>query len=461
MQQKSKHSIDMINGPLAGKILLFAMPLMLSGLLQLTFNAADVIVVGRFAGKEALAAVGSCGALINLFLNVFMGLSVGTNIVVAQDLGAGKLDKVHRSVHTAIAIAALMGVVLMVIGALLARQMLQMTRSPDDVIDLATVYLRIYFFGTPANMLYNFGASILRAQGDTKRPLYFLTAAGVLNVGLNLVFVIVFHMSAAGVALATILSQYLSAVLVLRCLMKDTGPLRVELKKLCLDGTAIRRMAQLGLPAGFQGALFALSNVVIQSTVNSFGSVVVAACSAAGNIEGFVWMAMNTFTQTSLTFVSQNYGAGKFKRLERSLLLCILYTSITGLITGSLTVIFGHSLVSVYAPGQEEVITHAITRMKYVCLPYFLCGCMESLTSALRGIGYSLQPMLISLFGACGLRILYIATIFPFYNSIPALFISYPISWSITGLCLLTMFLSVRKKAYTKIEQPEFQRRES
>ena len=458
MQKVSKHSIDMINGPLAGKVLIFAVPLLLSGLLQLTFNAADVIVVGRFAGSEALAAVGSCGALINLYLNVFMGLSVGTNVIVAQDLGAGQLDKVKRSVHTAIAVSLLTGVVLMISGALLSRQMLQLTKSPDDVIGLATVYLRIYFLGTPANMLYNFGSAILRAQGDTKRPLYFLTAAGFFNVGLNLIFVICFHMSAAGVALATILSQYLSATLVLWCLMKDDGPLHVDLKQLCLDGSAILRMMKLGLPAGFQGALFALSNVVIQSTVNSFGSIVVAACSAAGNIEGFVWVAMNSFTQTALTFVSQNYGAAKFKRLEKSILLCVLYTSITGLILGYLTVHFGHTLVAIYAPGQEEVITNAITRMTYVCLPYFICGCMEVMTSALRGIGYSLLPMIVSLFGACGLRLLWIAWVFPHYKSLPALFFSYPISWSITGILLLSLFLSVRKKAYSKMISPDYQR---
>jgi len=445
----------MIHGPMAGKILLFALPLMLSGLLQLTFNAADVIVVGRFAGSEALAAVGSCGALLNLFLNVFMGLSVGANVIIAQDLGAGRLERVERSVHTAVAIALLMGSVLMVLGALLARRMLLMTQSPPDVIDLATVYLRIYFFGTPANMLYNFGASVLRAQGDTKRPLYYLTAAGVLNVGLNLIFVIVLHMSAAGVALATIISQYLSAALVLRCLVKDTGPLHVDLKKLCLDGSAISRMMKLGLPAGFQGALFALSNVVIQSTINSFGSTVIAACSAAGNIEGFVWVAMNAFTQTTLTFVSQNYGAGKFKRLEKSIILCICYTSVVGLILGSLAVYFGHPLVSIYAPGQEEVITHAITRLTYVCLPYFLCGIMESLSSALRGVGFSILPMVISLFGACGLRILWIATVFPFYNTIPALFMSYPITWAITAVLLLTMFFVVRKYAYSLIQVAE------
>ena len=455
MQKQSKHSIDMIHGPMAGKILLFALPLMLSGLLQLAFNAADVIVVGRFAGSEALAAVGSCGALLNLFLNVFMGLSVGANVIIAQDLGAGRLERVERSVHTTVAIALLMGSVLMVLGALLARRMLLMTQSPPDVIDLATVYLRIYFFGTPANMLYNFGASILRAQGDTKRPLYYLTAAGVLNVGLNLIFVIVLHMSAAGVALATIISQYLSAALVLRCLVKDTGPLHVDLKKLCLDGSAISRMMKLGLPAGFQGALFALTNVVIQSTINSFGSTVIAACSAAGNIEGFVWVAMNAFTQTTLTFVSQNYGAGKFKRLEKSIILCICYTSVVGLILGSLVVYFGHSLVSIYAPGQEEVITHAITRLTYVCLPYFLCGIMESLSSALRGVGFSILPMVISLFGACGLRILWIATVFPFYNSIPALFMSYPITWAITAVLLLTMFFVVRKYAYSLIQVAE------
>ena len=327
----------MCNGPLWNKILLFALPLMASSILQLLFNAADVVVVGRYAGKEALAAVGSNSALINLLINLFVGLSVGTNVVVARDLGAGRHDNVSRSVHSSVTLALISGVGMAVFGVVMVRQLLEWMSSPTDVIDLATVYLRIYFLGMPANMLYNFGAAILRAQGDTQRPLYFLTAAGIVNVILNLCFVIGLGMDVDGVALATIISQYISAALVLRCLMRETGPLRLELSKLRLDWPVVRRILQVGLPAGFQGIVFSLSNVVIQSALNSFNdAALVAGSAASSNIENFVYAAMNSFYQTALTFCGQNYGAAKCKRVDRTLFLCVTFSMTTGLVLGNL-----------------------------------------------------------------------------------------------------------------------------
>ena len=381
------YQIDMIHGPLAGKLLVFAIPLMLSSILQLLFNAADVIVVGRWSGKEALAAVGSNTSLINLMVNLFVGFSVGTNVVVARDLGAGREEDVRDSVHTSIALSLVSGVVLMGLGLLLSRQMLELMGSPEDVIGLAAVYLRIYFCGMPGNMLYNFGAAILRAQGDTKRPLYFLTAAGIINVILNLVFVIVFHMDVAGVALATIISQYVSAILVLLTLMRDKGPLRVDLRALRLDMKVVRRILQVGLPAGFQGMVFSISNVLIQSSINSFGSTVVAGSAASSNIEGFVYAGMNAFYQTALTFTSQNYGACECKRVDRIMGLCLLYSGLIGLVLGNLAYLFGYPLGSIYAPGQEEVIAQAVDRLSICCTTYFLCGLMDTQVGVLRGIG--------------------------------------------------------------------------
>ncbi len=451
--EKRGYSIDMINGPLAGKLLLFALPLMLSSLLQLLFNAADIVVVGRYVGKEALAAVGSNTSLINLLINLFVGFSVGANVVVARDLGAGRDDDVRSSVQTTITIALASGILLAVVGAALARPLLQMTSSPTDVIGLATVYLRIYFCGMPANMLYNFGSAILRAQGDTRRPLYFLTAAGVVNVLLNLIFVIGLQMSVAGVALATIAAQYISAALVLVCLIRDQGLLHLDLKKLGVDKRIVRRILQVGLPAGFQGIVFSLSNVVIQSSINSFDSTaIVAGSSASANIEGFVYAAMNAFYQTSLTFISQNYGAGRCKRADRSLLLCLGYVTATGLVLGNLAVYFGHGLASIYAPGEEEVIAQAIVRMGFVCRFYFLCGIMDTMVGALRGLGYSVIPMVVSMVGACGLRLLWVATVFQVYHSPAVLYASYPVTWAVTAICHAAFFFFIRRHAYAKAQ---------
>lgn len=453
---RRQHHIDMCNGPLWNKILLFALPLMASSILQLLFNAADVVVVGRYAGKEALAAVGSNSALINLMINLFVGLSVGTNVVVARDLGAGRHDNVSRSVHSSVTLALISGVGMAVFGVVMVRQLLEWMSSPTDVIDLATVYLRIYFLGMPANMLYNFGAAILRAQGDTQRPLYFLTAAGIVNVILNLCFVIGFGMDVDGVALATIISQYISAALALRCLTRETGPLRLELGKLRLDWPVVRRILQVGLPAGFQGIVFSLSNVVIQSSLNSFNdAALVAGSAASSNIENFVYAAMNSFYQTALTFCGQNYGAAKCKRVDRTLFLCVTFSMTTGLVLGNLAYLFGRPLASIYAPGEEEVIRQALVRLSFICCPYLLGGFMDTMVGGLRSIGYSVIPMIVSLVGACGLRLVWVATVFPLFHSPATLYFSYPVTWTITGLTHLIFFLCVRKRAYARLEHPD------
>ncbi len=443
-KKKTGYEIDMLNGPLTGKLLVFALPLMLSGLLQLLFNAADVVVVGQFAGKEALAAVGSNGSLINLFINLFIGLSVGSNVVIARDLGAGKEDHVRRSVHTSITLALLGGVILAVAGFCLSRQMLELMSSPEDVIDLAALYLKIYFLGMPGNLLYNFGAAILRAKGDTRRPLYYLTIAGVMNVVLNLIFVIPLKMSVAGVALATIISQYVSAVLVLLTLMREDGVMHLDLKALTLDWRTVKRIMRVGLPAGLQSTLFSISNVVIQSSINSFGSSVVAGSSAAGNIEGFIYVCTNAFHQAALTFVSQNHGAGQRKRVDKISVLCLVYGTVVSVIVGNLIYYFGAPLTSLYAPGETEVIEQAVIRLGYVAAFHFLCAFMDIMVGILRGLGQSVVPMIVSLAGSCAFRLLWIATVFQAYPTPACLYISYPISWAITALAHVIFFFIVR-----------------
>jgi len=443
----------MCSGSLADKILLFALPLMASSLLQLLFNAADVVVVGRYAGHEALAAVGSNTSLINLMINLFVGLSVGTNVVVSRDLGAGRLDNVSQSVHTAMTLALASGVGMMCFGVVMVRQLLEWMSSPTDVIGLATVYLRIYFFGMPANLVYNFGAAILRAQGDTQRPLYYLTFAGVVNVVLNLIFVIGFHLDVAGVALATIIAQYISAGLVVRCLVTEQGPLRLDLKRLGLRKKVVARILQVGLPAGFQGVVFSISNVVIQSSINSFDDAVLAAGSAAGaNIEGFVYVSMNAFYQAAISFVGQNYGAGKCDRVDRVARICVLYAVLFGLAFGNLAYFFGAPLAGIYAPGEPEVVAQALVRMLYLCCPYFLCGIMDTLVGVLRGLGSSVIPMFTSILGACGLRLLWVAAVFPLYRTPACLYLSYPVTWIITALFhFLFLMLVVRRRAFAKV----------
>lgn len=439
------YEIDMCNGPILKKVLVFSIPLMLSGILQLLFNAADIIVVGRFAGSQSLAAVGSTTALINLLINIFIGLSIGVNVMVARYYGA-RLDKdISETVHTAVAISLLSGLFLVVLGFFSSRALLELMGTPDDVIDKAVLYMQIYFAGMPVIMAYNFGSAILRAIGDTKRPLYFLLLSGIVNILLNLFFVIRLNMDVAGVALATVLSQCISTFLVLRCLIKIDGPLKLNLMKLRVDKRKLLQIVKIGLPAGMQGAIFAISNVLIQSSVNSFGSVAMAGNTASANIEGFVYTAMNAIYQTNLSFTSQNIGAKRYSRVRRILFICLGTVTVVGVILGMGAIMGGSGLLGIYS-SDPEVIRYGMLRMSIICSSYFLCGLMDTLVGSLRGMGYSVLPMIVSLTGACGLRVVWVFTVFAYFHSLTALYISYPVSWAITAAAHLFCFYRIQKK---------------
>lgn len=444
----------MTEGPLLKNIILYTIPIILTGVLQLLFNAADLVVVGRFCGSVSVAAVGATGSLINLIVNLFIGLSVGVGVSTAQGIGAGDHEKVHRIVHTAIPTAAIGGLALTAFGVFFARGALSLMGTPEDVIDLSAVYMRIYFCGMVPNMVYNFGASILRAAGDTKSPLYFLTGAGVLNVILNLVFVIALKIDVAGVALATALSQAISAVLVLLALSVRTDGCRLSLKRIRLYGTELKEIVRIGLPAGIQGSLFSISNVLIQSSVNSFGSVVMSGNAATQNIEGFVYVSMNAFHQTALNFTGQNYGAGLHKRIRKIMLLSLASVTVMGLVSGVSAWLMAKPLLSIYITDSAEAISYGVIRMSYISLPYFLCGIMDVTTGAIRGMGASLLPMIVSVMGICVFRVFWIFCVFgqPQFHSLECLYLSYPISWIITFAAQITIFSVLNRRNIKKAE---------
>lgn len=451
VKQKRKYEIDMCNGPLFGKILLFSLPLMLSGILQLLFNAADMIVVGRWVGSDALAAVGSTGPLINLLVNVFIGLSVGANVLVARFFGAGQEKELSDMVHTAVLTSVISGIILIFVGWFSAPFALRAMGAPDEVLGQSVLYIRIYFAAMPAMMLYNFGAAILRAVGDTRRPLYFLTVAGVINVILNLIFVIGLSLGVAGVALATAISQVISAALVVICLVRSDSAYRLDLKAIRIVPNKLLMMLQIGLPAGLQGAIFSVSNVLIQSSVNSFGATAMAGNSAAGNLEGFVYTAMNTMHQTAVSFVGQNYGAHKYKRIGKTACLCIGIVTVVGLVMGNGFYLAGRLLLHLYSP-EEPVIAYGMKRLFYICCPYFLCGVMDTLVGCIRGMGHSVLPMLVSLTGACLFRVIWIYTVFSQNRTLDILYVSYPVSWALTasvhlGCFLIIYFVKLHKAA--------------
>ena len=441
------YSIDMCSGSILPKLLKFSLPLMCSSILQLLFNAADVVVVGRFCGEHSLAAVGSTVSLINLLTNLFIGLSVGANVLVARYFGAKEEKHLHDVVHTAVALSIASGVILTVFGVAFTKQILIWMQTPEEVLDLAVTYLRIYFLGMTVTMIYNFCSAILRAVGDTKRPLYYLMYAGVINVILNLFFVIVCNLNVAGVGLATVISQCVSAVLIIRCMMKEKEGYRLCLQDIRFHGRYVKKILQIGLPAGLQGTIFALSNVVIQSSVNSFGAVVMAGNAAASNIEGFVYVAMNAFHQAAVSFVGQNMGAGKFGRINKIAVRSLICVIVTGCLLGNLAVLFGHPLLSIYS-SKEEVIADGMVRLQMICGMYALCGMMDVMVGILRGLGYSVMPMIVSLIGACGLRLLWIFTIFqiPDFHTTKMLYLSYPVSWTITFMVHVICFFVVRRR---------------
>ena len=457
MAQTSR-SADLTSGPMLQKIILFSIPLAASSILQLLFNAADVVVVGRFAGSTALAAVGSNGSLINLLVNLFVGLSLGANVVAARCFGAKDDRGVQDTVQTSVTLGLVSGVLLAVVGFFAARGLLELMSCPEDVIDLSALYLKIYFIGMPMTMLYNFSSALLRAVGDTKRPLYCLAAAGIINVVLNLVFVIGFSMSVAGVALATIISQTVSACMVTRMLMKEEGALHLDLHHLGFHMGALKQILLIGLPAGLQSTVFSLSNVVIQSAINSFDDPVLAAgSSASASIEGFVYTAMNSVFHAAITFTSQNLGARRYDRIDRIFWGSCAAVCIIGVPLSLLSTVFGPQLLGIYIarsdPAYDAIIQNGVIRNYYVIAPYILCGLMDTTCGMVRGLGRAWLPMLVSLTGACLLRIVWIWTFFRWTHTLEMLYISYPISWIVTAAVHAVCYFVIWKKLRAKLEQ--------
>ncbi len=447
MRQR-RNSIDMCSGPILPKLLQLVVPLMISSVLQLLFHAADIIVVGNFGSENSLAAVGSTGSLVNLLTNLFLGLSVGSNVLAARYIGARDKKSLSTTVHTAICLSLIGGAVLTVIGVLFAEQFLIWMQSPEKVRGLSAQYLQIYFCGMIPMLAYNMGSAILRAKGDTKRPLLYLTLAGILNVCLNLVFVIAFKMDVAGVALATVISQCLSAVLILRCLSREEDEgIRFDWRKLRLDMASVKQILRVGVPASFEGVVFCISNVVLQSFVNGFGEIVMAGCAAAASIEGFVYVSMNAFSQGVMTFTSQNVGAGKYSRINRILLTTGICSGLAGLLFGNMAYFFGEPLLGIYDP-RPEIVESGLIRMQFIGRLYFLCGIMDVVGCCIRGMGYSTTPTVVSLMGACALRLLWVFTVFqiPEYHTQTVLFMSYPITWSVTFLAHMGCFFYLRRK---------------
>lgn len=440
-----KNNIDMINGPIVPSIIKFAIPMLISGLLQILFNAADTIVVGRFAGHTSMAAIGSTGSLTNLLVNLFMGISIGVNVVVARGIGMKDEKSVDLAIHTAITLSVLSGVGLAVIGFILSPTLLSLMDTPYDIIDKSVLYMRIIFIGQPFNLLYNFSSAILRADGDTKRPLLYLTIAGVLNVILNLIFVVFIKMDVAGVAFATIISQATCAILVLNTLIKGSGNVKFSFSRITMDRRELKDILYIGVPAGLQSVLFSISNVLVQSSVNSFGSLAVAGNTAAGSIDGFLYTVNNCLAQTNISFLSQNYGAGKKDRIMAIMRSSMIITVTTALILGFVSLYFGPSILSLYSE-ESEVISYAMVRVRLVLTVYFIFAFEEMTVSCIRALGYSIAPMIISIFCICGFRVLWIFTYFAFHHTLQSLYIAYPLSWTVAALCHVSLLLYIWKK---------------
>lgn len=446
--KKNKYEIDMCNGTIMDKLISFALPLMISGMLQLMFNAVDIIVVGRFTGSQALAAVGSTTALICTFTNLFIGVSLGANVLAARFYASGKTKEMSETVHTAILLALISGIAMSVIGILCARESLVLIATPDDIIGQAALYLRIYFSGMPFFMLYNYGAAILRAVGDTKRPLMYLIAAGTANAVLDLILVIIFKMGVAGVAIGTITSQFISCVLVIRCLCKTNAIYKLYISKLRIKKYYLIQILKVGLPAGIQSTVINFSNVLLQSSVNSFGEIAMAGYTAANNILGFLYVSVNSVTQACMSFTSQNYGVRKFKRMDKVLVDCAILSIIVSVVIGGGSYLLGHQILGIYTK-QEDVIQCGMEILSISTIPYFLCGLMDMIPGSMRGVGYSAVPMILSIIGTVGTRLVWIYGVFPEHRSLYVLFMSYPVSWGLTivmqAICLVFVRRKIRK----------------
>ena len=447
----AKYEIDMCNGSIMDKLISFSLPLMISSILQLMFNAVDIIVVGRYTGSQALAAVGSTTALINIFTNLFIGISLGANVLAARYFAVGQDKEMSEAVHTAITLALVSGIIMAFVGAGASRFALELMDTPADVIDLSVIYMRIYFLGMPFFMLYNYGAAILRAVGDTKRPLLFLIAAGLANVMLDLLLVIVIPLGVAGVAIGTVTSQMISCILVLRCLWKSESSYQLRISRLGMKGIYLKRIFQVGIPAGIQSTVITFSNVLLQSSVNSFGSTAMAGYTAANNILGFLYVAVNAVTQACMSFTSQNYSVGKLKRMDKVLLDCVLLSAGAALVLGVGAYAFGSQILGIYT-AEEDVIQCGLEILSITTVPYFLCGIMDLFPGAMRGMGHSAVPMILSVIGTVGTRILWIYVFFPQHRSLYFLFISYPGSWIATILMQAVCFWFVRKQCIREMK---------
>ena len=435
----------MCNGTIMDKLISFSFPLMLTSILQLMFNAVDIIVVGRFSGSQSLAAVGSTTALINIFTNLFIGISLGANVLAARYYAAGRDKEMSEAVHTAIFLALISGLIMAVVGIGASRFALTLMGTPDDVIDLSVLYMRIYFMGMPFFMLYNYGAAILRAVGDTKRPLFYLIAAGLANVILDLLLVIVIPLNVAGVAVGTVASQMVSCILVLRCLYRTEGSYQLRFSRLTIKSEHLKMIFQVGVPAGIQSTVINFSNALLQSSVNSFGSTAMAGYTAANNIIGFLYSAVNAVTQACMSFTSQNYSVGKPKRMDRVLVNCIILTVSVSAAMGIGAYAFGGQRLKIYT-SEADVIRCGLEVLSITTVPYFLCGIMDLFPGAMRGMGHSGVPMILSVIGTVGTRIVWVYLLFPHHRSLYFLFISYPASWILTIIMQAVCFYFVRKQ---------------
>ena len=438
----------MLEGPLLAGVITYTIPIILTSVLQLLFNAADLVVVGRFCGSVSVGAVGATGPLTSLMVNLFVGLSVGAGVTVAHGIGSRDEQQISDAVHTAVPLSLASGAILTVVGVTLSEPMLVLMNTPENTLPLSVLYMKIYFCGITFTVVYNFCAAILRAAGDTRGPLVFLTIAGIVNVVLNVIFVTVFHMNVAGVALATTISQGIAAVLVVRALMRRTDACRLQLRHMRFHEQQIRKIIRIGLPAGIQSSLFAISNVTIQSSVNSFGDVVVSGNAAAANLESFIYVSLNSFHQTAVNYVGQNVGARQYRRANNTVWICQCCVLVLGISMSALLLTFGEPLLRIYISDSPEAIAYGMIRFVWASLPYFILGLMDVSTGALRGYGQSLGPMLISVLGICGIRVLWVFTIFriPAFHSIQWLYLSYPVSWTVTLIAQMILFFRIRNK---------------
>ena len=457
----AKTNKDMCNGPLLKQMILYTIPIILTGILQLLFNAADLIIVGRFgtSGSNAVAAVGATGSLTNLMLNFFIGCSVGSGVAVAQAIGSQDKERIHRSIHTAIPLAIISGIFLSIVGVLFSEKMLRLMSTPDEILPLSSLYMKIYFSGIVFSLVYNFGAAILRAMGETKKPLIYLSISGVLNVILNIFFVMVFHLDVAGVALATIISQALSATLVVLALIRRNDDCKLELKKLKIHPYALKKILSVGIPAGIQGCMFSISNVIIQSSINSLSYIpgLVAGSAAAASIEGFVYITLNGYYHTAMNYTGQNFGAGKLRRIKKIVGISLFLVTVTGILIGFLVNFYSKELLSLYISDSAEAIKQGTIRISILVVPYFLCGMMEIATATLRGMGISVTPMIMSILGVCGIRIMWIFTIFqlPAFHTPESLYISYPFSWIATFVFQFAAFIFIYRKKRKQYKETE------